>query len=108
MSVPSFFDNFGDFEIFMRGCGRLLLVVVLENFIGFDDFILAFYLLQNLPFLLNIFVLKKEITLSGRFFLDPLRLNIGAGFNNPVRLFVRLIVAKSIGRTGSCSFKILN
>ena len=98
MSVSSFLDNFGNFEIFMRGCGRLLLVVVFKNLVRLDYFILAFHLLKNLPFVLNIFVLQKEITLPCGLFFDSLRLYIGAVLNNSVRLFVRLIIKKSIRR----------
>ena len=99
MSVSTFFNNFSYFKIFMRRCGGLLLVVVFENFFGFDDFILAFNFLKNLPFMLNIFMLKKEITLSGRFFLDSLRINIEARLNNSVRLFIGLIITQSVRRS---------
>jgi hypothetical protein len=35
MDISSFFDDFCDFEIFMGGCGRLLLVVVFKDFVVF-------------------------------------------------------------------------
>ena len=76
MNVSSFFDDLGDFEIFMRRCGRLLLVVVFKDFVSFDDFIMIFCLLVKLLFLLYFFVLMKEVAFSCRFFLDLFRFNV--------------------------------
>ncbi len=76
MDVSSFFDDLCNFEIFVRGCGRLLLVVVFKDFVSFDDFIVVFCLLVKLPFLLNFFMFVKEVALSGRLFLRSFRLSV--------------------------------